>query len=286
MSQGLTKPPFEKDPLLPDSDVKAPTVNAAKGYIAARTIGHFANVGEESTYTPTNDDVLRYNKELELWLPSREGESFAFSINSFVDNLSQPIYELGVGTFRSVGALTFSASYNNGPPNSASIQIVDSAIIDPWTAPLALNSPYTSGVSAEILPYPSGPGTVTFRLTAIKNDIPYTRDHSVTFLNRIYYGVLTKTSGFTETDIESLSSALDADYITDFTLTPETGEYMIFAYPTRMGTATFYHNGFQGGFVLATTTLSVTNASGYQENYTVYRAVNPGANIELTIQVR
>ena len=61
---------------------------------------------------------------------------------------------------------------------------------------------------------------------------------------------------------------------------------MLFAYPTREGTATFTDNDSGFAFAMESPeTVSVTNASGYTENYYVYRSTNPNlgaVNVEVS----
>jgi hypothetical protein len=49
---------------------------------------------------------------------------------------------------------------------------------------------------------------------------------------------------------------------------PSSSSYIVFAYPSRFGTATISINGLGVSYIL--TTRSVTNQSGYSENYNVY----------------
>lgn len=101
----------------------------------------------------------------------------------------------------------------------------------------------------------------------------------VTFANRVYYGAASDLSNVTE-----LSSLLSNDPERTFTATAGAGEYIIYAIPARLGDVVFYVGGFEGGFEDPVEQL-LTNASGYQETYKVYRSTN--ANLgETTVEVR
>lgn len=100
-----------------------------------------------------------------------------------------------------------------------------------------------------------------------------TKSVSITFANNIYYGVGTVESGFTNDFVTGLSKKLQTSKAYDFTVNPS-NQYIYYAVPTRLGTVTFKVGGFEGGFE-APETVSVTNGSGYTENYYVYRSTNP-----------
>lgn len=102
---------------------------------------------------------------------------------------------------------------------------------------------------------------------------------SIGFTNGVYYGV----GSITKEDMNSqfllgLTKSLQSSKAKDFTANPGSGEYIYYALPTRYGTPSFYVGGFEGGFDLFTT-FNFTNASGYQENYSVYRSTNSGLGV-------
>lgn len=94
-----------------------------------------------------------------------------------------------------------------------------------------------------------------------------TKTTSITFLNGIYYG-----AGATF-DISALTKTLSNTKGRTFTADAGEGEYLWYAVPSRLGTCTFKVGGFDGGFSLSSTE-SVTNASGYAEEYYIYRSDN------------
>lgn len=99
-----------------------------------------------------------------------------------------------------------------------------------------------------------------------------TKTTSITFCNGIYYGVGTVINNFTSAFVTGLSKKLQTSKAYDFTVNP-TAQYIYYAVPKRLGTVIFKVGGFQGGFE-APETVSVTNSSGYTEDYYVYRSTN------------
>jgi len=105
---------------------------------------------------------------------------------------------------------------------------------------------------------------------------------SSTTINPLYYGITTKTSGYSEADIEGLATSEitnDNTQIWD-AVTTESSEYMLFSFPARLGAVVFWVGGFEGGFE-ASETVSVTNSNGWTEDYYVWRSTN--SNLGATI---
>lgn len=96
---------------------------------------------------------------------------------------------------------------------------------------------------------------------------------SVVFRNTRNWGVSSSTT-YNSALILGLSSELVESKAKSFTVTADTDQYIYYAYPSRLGAATFLVGGFEGGFSLAGT-ISHTNSSGYVENYYLYRSDNP-----------
>lgn len=199
------------------------------------------------------------------WVVVPVGTSCNFSIASFSDanSLTQ---EIGTGVWKSTGNLTFSATYSNGPPIGSTITFSG------WSA-LPLTSPFTSVNSVASVNYPAVAATVVFTLSSQKGSSTDTETITHTFVNRRFWGVTTVTSGFSESDVEALTSELSNSVSKTFSVTAGSSEYILWASPTRLGTVNFTVGGFSGGF-MPPETVSVTNASGYTENYYVYRSVN------------
>jgi hypothetical protein len=137
--------------------------------------------------------------------------------------------------------------------------------------------------STTAVTYPSVGSTKTFTLNATDGATPVTNTITYYFYNYRFWGVSTVASSYSEANVEGLANnELSNSKAKSFTLAPGASEYIIYAYPSRLGTATFTVGGFEGGFQ-SPETVSITNAAGYTENYYVYRSTN--ANLGSTTVV-
>lgn len=230
---------------------------------------------DTTTDSPVTNEVLKWNGL--NWVPAVYDYSFVFSVASFADNQAATQL-IGSGTWMAIAGITFTISYNNGPPDSATINVSGTGVS--WVSPLTLVSPFTSGASAETTAYPSAKDTtVTFTITAIKGS---TTDNdnttTVIFRNNIKWGESTEASGWDSADITGLSqTSLSATYTGNFTgIVCTTGEYILFAHPssyTSIHATGFLFNSIACPFQAAAT-VSVTNSAGFTENYKVYRSTN------------
>ena len=105
-----------------------------------------------------------------------------------------------------------------------------------------------------------------------------TKTASLYFLNGVYYGVsnlttVTDSSGVLSTFRDTLTKSLRSGKLTSFSVSAGAGQYIYYLLPKRMGTCAFNVGGFDGGFSLIATA-KLTNASGYTEDYYVYRSDN------------
>jgi len=210
------------------------------------------------------------------WVNAPAGTDFSFSISTFTTNLSAT-YLIGTGVWKAIGAVTFSASYTNGPADSASINLAGTGGMT-WTNPLTLSSPYTAGTSAEAINYPASKDTTAlFTLTAYKNSVPKTSTSLVNFRNNIKYGSSSETTGWDSTDVNALGGTLLSNsYIGSFSVTLSAGEYVLFAHPASYATVQYFlYNSVSCPFE-SPETVSVTNSLGFTEDYKVYRSTEAG----------
>lgn len=129
-------------------------------------------------------------------------------------------------------------------------------------------------------------GNKTYKLTVTdEKDTEVSKTTTVTFLNGVYYGVGSVNADNTNNKfIQSLTKVLSDTRVRDFTVTANTGEYIFYCIPTRLGIPTFFVGGFEGGFDQLKT-ISYTNPSGYEEDYAVYRSVQTGLG-QTTVTVK
>lgn len=94
----------------------------------------------------------------------------------------------------------------------------------------------------------------------------------LSFKNGIYYGVSSSTT-YDSNLINSLSKVLDENKARTITVNSGVGQYIYYSYPSRLGTASFNVGGFDGGFN-EVARINFTNASGYAEEYIIYKSTN------------
>lgn len=234
--------------------------------------------------SPTKNYVLKWDGT--NWVPAVYDASFVFTIAAFSDAQSSP-QEIGAaGVWKAIGALSFTATYNNGPPDATPYVSMAGAgnawadDLDMTTSP-AFEGPTTN---AEAVNYPAAIGSITFTLHAASGAESDTEVQSVAFYNRRHWGVSAETTFDDSADIAALADdELSNSKGKTFTVTAGAGEYIWYCYPARLGTSTFWVGGFEGGFG-APNTVSRTNASGFIEDYYCYRSTN--ANLgETTVTV-
>lgn len=191
-----------------------------------------------------------------------------------IDSFAAVAAVLEVGATAATPA--FTASYNRLPLNSAILKDDEgSADKDVTSTPTAFSSDETYAKTANN-------DSVQFTLEAKENaaDTPVTRNTTIAWQPRTYWGV--GPDGLSsEADIEGLAnSALDNNRQRTFTVTAGATEHIYYAYPASYGAATFFVGGFEGGFVLVSDSISVTNAFGVTQNYRLYKSIN--ANLGTT----
>lgn len=106
-----------------------------------------------------------------------------------------------------------------------------------------------------------------------------TKATTVSILNGVYYGAAAIPKTLDNEFILGLRSpVLTSTRARAITVNAAAGQYIWYALPTRLGECTFTVGGFAGGFTLVDT-IEFTNASGYTENYYIYRSSNvvPGS---------
>lgn len=107
---------------------------------------------------------------------------------------------------------------------------------------------------------------------------------NVTFLNHIYWGVSAE-SNITETLVETLGDHVLSDSKARSITVDPIQQYIYYAYPKRLGAASFRQSGIYDGGFEDPATIRVINGSGYAEDYYVYRSTNIlSAKINLDIR--
>jgi len=208
-------------------------------------------------------------------------DDFTFVIASFTDNEASPQL-IGSGVWKAIGALSFDATYDNGPPTSSYIALTSDGGVS-WAGNLNLSTPFLTVVSTEETDYPSTKDKyIRVTLNATEGADPDTDPVTVYFRNLIYWGIASKNSGFSEADVEALAnSELSNDQTRSMSLNPGSGEYLVFAFPstyTAIKHGDDYEDDGHTGFLFnsiacafkAPEIVSITNAAGFTEDYDVY----------------
>lgn len=114
----------------------------------------------------------------------------------------------------------------------------------------------------------------TYTLTATDDrNASDSKTTSISFVNGVYYGVLNSGATVNSAAILTLTRKLQNSKGITFTTTAGSGQYIVYAIPSRYGTPAFNVGGFDGGFHLEAS-IGFTNASGYSETYNVYFSDN------------
>jgi hypothetical protein len=120
---------------------------------------------------------------------------------------------------------------------------------------------------------------MTYMLNVTDGKTNASKSVSVTFANQIYFGAASDL-----TTVTQLSKVLSNTKERTITVDAGAGEYIVYAIPARLGDVSFFVGGFEGGFEDPVEQI-LTNESGYQEKYNVYRSTN--ANLgETTVEIK
>jgi hypothetical protein len=119
----------------------------------------------------------------------------------------------------------------------------------------------------------------TYTLNVSDGQTSASKSVSISFANRVYWGAAADL-----TTVTNLTSVLSNDAERTITVDAGTDEYIIYAIPARLGEVTFFVSGFEGGFEDGVEQI-LTNNSGYQETYKVYRSTNTNLG-STTVEIR
>ena len=100
----------------------------------------------------------------------------------------------------------------------------------------------------------------------------YQRDTTLSFVNGIYYGVAAEST-YDSAFVLALTKVLSGSKARTITVNAGEGQYIYYCLPSRLGTPAFNVGGFDGGFKKVAA-ISFTNASGYSEDYDIWKSDN------------
>jgi len=164
----------------------------------------------------------------------------------------------------------FYGTYNFEPPTSITLEDSDG---NSQVIPIADRALFNSDYEFQKTTFNE---YVAFTLTAGHHQVERSFDYYVYWGQKLYWGV--GPAGYTTAS--DITSNLDG-YVTNsiaanFTVNAGASEKIYFACRAAYGLATFYVGGFEGGFTLVSSTISLTNDYGYTENYSLYESDNLG----------
>ena len=279
---------------------------------SSESTGSFGLVGIGGTDINTTgvarDQVLKFNGT--KFVPAAFDATFVFTIADFDMNDSTSPQLIGTGSWKGVGDLTFTATYNNGPPDgfngssegAPKIQgFVDGSVSSSYDM-FPLSSSFSTGTNPMVITYPpSANDDIRFKLFAsagTDTDDDFT-DQRIYFRNQFVYGELSKNNGFNQADIRTLAAA-NSITGTDTTRTLSgvsigDSNYLSFAHRTGDTNVTQVYCGNNPNRLTvamdrtdATTktplreTVSYLNTAGYTENYFVYASKEPNIDAHST----
>ena len=215
------------------------------------------------------------NKIDELYVRKADGK--VLSSNDFTDEYKQMIDDLAYVKI-AVNSMSATNSSNEIGATVSASNVTWTLNKEPKTQKIQFGCEAEESLGTDVRSKSYSGKSVTSN-TSIKLTVTDDRDAVVTkmvtiqFQPKVYWGVSTKTS-LESTDILGLaSSALAGSRARTFSVNAGDGEYIYYAIPSSFGTPTFNVGGFDGGFVKVGT-ISHQNASGYTQNYDVWKSVN------------
>lgn len=204
--------------------------------------------------------IINAIRELQAAVSQKADESECVEIRARLDALESDAIRISSFT-------ASSTSYEKGA--SATVSLAWS--LNKTATSETINGAAVTGTSKE---YFNVTDSTTYTLNVSDGETNDSRTLSVNFANRIYYGVAADLSS-----VNTLDSVLSDDIERRITVTAGSGQYIVYAFPARLGSAVFYVDSFEGGFD-APVEQTITNSNGYSETYKVYKSTN--ANLGTT----
>lgn len=244
---------------------------------------------DTSTDPPVLNEVLRWDGS--VYRPSLEGETFTFSIDSFSDGIADTNQLIGAGTWKAIGAITFTASYSNAP-GGMTAEVAMSGATNSWSGNLSIDPVTGPEPNTEIVEYPASPGgSVTFTLSQSAD--ASTDQESVQFNNTMRYGNSALTQGNqTEASIEALAEVGGPSESRTQTINniPTTANKLVFSYADRLSDIQQIRRNIGLGLVTASFNATratvapsvqsgitnVDNSAGYAETFAAITSTDDG----------
>ena len=243
---------------------------------------------DTTTDSPALSEVLKWNGT--NWVPAAYNYEFAFSIATFSDGISDTSQLIGSGTWQAIGAVSFTATYNN-EPGGMTAQVALSGSSVAWSGNLAMTPTTGPETNTEAVAYPtSRTGTITFTLSQSADGT--TDTEQVSFSNTMRYGTNANGIGAqTEANVEALTEVSGPDETRSQTIsdipTGTAGHYLTFSYADTLSDVAQVQRDSGFGYVTCSfnstaTTLAptvqtsglttVSNSAGFTEAFAAITA--------------
>lgn len=205
------------------------------------------------------------------------------SLETSNTRLTQKVQQLE----KTVGELTYVKIAITSFSSAPSVAEIGSTVNNPTLSWLINKSPHAISIDGSLVNVPTTANVVsyyevsgsfnknkTWTLSAEDSDLTVvTRSTTLSFLNGVYWGV-GKDGEYNSAMILGLGhKELKSTHVSSFNVVPSATDYIFYCVPIRFGTCKFKIGGFEGGFE-EPKIVSFTNASGYTEDYYVYRSTN------------
>lgn len=207
----------------------------------------------------------------------RKEEGKGLSSNDFTDEYKQIVDDLNYMKI-AVNSMTATNSSNEIGATVTATDVAWTLNKEPKTQKIKFSSEAEETLGTEVRSKSYTGKSVTsnavIKLTVTdERDASVSKQVTISFQPKVYWGASSKES-LESADILALASnALAGSRARTFSVNAGAGEYIYYAIPSSFGTPTFNVGGFDGGFVKVGT-VSHQNASGYTQNYDVWKSVN------------
>ena len=216
-------------------------------------------------------------------------ESFELSIKTFQYTATNEL--IGTGSWKNPGQLSFTATYNAGPPATASIF---ETYADPDENVVAWTTPYASTTNSVAINYTSVGGYREFKLVAdgltkyatnaAGTDLS-NNNSRIYFYNNYYYGARTETSGYDDDFVTHNLTGTQGNStsVTDRNINASGDKYLFYAVRTENAPTNKFIWGTSTTEGLSTSQVAISmskvvnsivveNSKGYSEHYHIYRS--------------
>ena len=202
----------------------------------------------------------------------RQVSGKGLSTNDFTDEYKQMIDDLSYVKI-AVNSMTATNSSNEIGSTVTATDVAWTLNKEPKTQKIKFSSEAEEELGTEVRSKSYTGKNVTsnaiIKLTVTdERDASVSKQVTISFQPKVYWGVSEKSRALA-------SSALAGSRGRTFSVNADAGEYIYYVIPSSFGTPTFNVGGFDGGFIKVGT-VSHKNASGYTQDYDVWKSVNAG----------